>query len=618
MILDEIPELMDARKAANVGSLFFDNSARLDELPAVRYRDEVTQEWVTLDWTEYAKMVRWLALALLEKGAEPGETIAIISNSRLEWALADLAIISIGCITIPVYQSNMPDEVAYILKHAGVRVAFLEDREQLAKVLEVTGELPQLEKCILFEGKFREGDAFLELFSRLVSRGREIEEETGTEALDKRLATVSKDDVATVCYTSGTTGLPKGAVLTHRGILAEISAVVETMQIDPSHETLLFLPLAHIFARTGLLLHIASGNIISFAGSMETILKDLVEVRPTFVFSVPRIYEKIHTKIISGVATGSLLKKQIFGFSAFFGRRASKYRQRGKRVPPWISVFYRMGEMLVFNKVKRLFGGKLHFCISGGAPLSRDLAEFFHSAGVLVLEGYGLTENVAGACMNTPREFKFGSVGKPLPGVDVEIAEDGEILLKGDIVLREYFKNPEATAESLEDGWFHTGDIGEFDEAGYLKITDRKKDLIVTSAGKNIAPQYIENMLKGDRFISLAVVIGDQRKYLTALVTLDEDEVKGFADDREIEYEEFEEIAQLPEVRNLVDRAIKTVNSRLASFQTIKKFAIISKEFEIGEELTPTLKVKRKFTMEKYHDVIDSLYGDEQGGAPDA
>lgn len=619
MILSDTPTLMKADEATNVGALFFDTAEKLDERPAVRYRDQATNKWVTLDWIEYAKKVRRLALALLEMGVEPGDSVAIVSNSRFEWALSDLAIMSIGGITIPVYQSNMPDEISYVLKHADVKLALLEDREQLAKILEVGGELPQLEKCILFEGKFREGDKFLELFSRLIARGREIEDQQdGTAALDARLAAVSKDDVATFCYTSGTTGLPKGAVITHRNILAELSAVVETMHLDPSHETLLFLPLAHIFARTGFLLQLASGNIISFAGSMETILADLAEIRPTFIFSVPRIYEKIHTKIISGVASGSLLKKQIFGFSDFFGRQASGYRQRGRRVPPWISVFYRMAEMLVFNKVKRLFGGKLHFCISGGAPLSKDLAEFFHSAGVLVLEGYGLTENVAGASMNTPWEFRFGSVGKPLPGVEARIADDGEILLKGDIIFREYYNNSEATAESLEGGWFHTGDIGEFDEEGFLKITDRKKDLIVTSAGKNIAPQHLENLLKGDRFISLAVVIGDKRKYLTALVTLSEEEVKSFADDREIEYEEFEDIAQLPEVRRLVDRAVKTVNSRLASYQTIKKFAVITKEFEIGEELTPSLKVKRKFTMDKYSEVIDSMYGDDEGSRPDA
>jgi long-chain acyl-CoA synthetase len=502
--------------------------------------------------------------------------------------------------------------VEYILKHSEARLVFMEDKEQLTKVHEVRGNLPALQKGVLLDGKVKDNDPFLESFARMLIRGKEVEAGKTVE-FSKRLSAVSKKDIATICYTSGTTGPPKGVVLLHKNILAELEGLKKHVKIDTSDETLLFLPLAHIFARTGLLGQLAAGQIISFAGSIDTMLRDIAEIKPTYIFSVPRIYEKIHTKIISGVESGSLLKKQIFAFSVYFGRLVSGYKQRGKWVPPWISIFYQMAEMLVFNKVRRLFGGKLRFCISGGAPIAKELAEFFHAAGILILEGYGLTENAAGACMNQPENYRFGTVGKPFEKLQVKIASDGEILLKGDILFKEYFKNPSATAESIVDGWFNTGDIGEFDPEGYLKITDRKKDLIVTSGGKNVAPQNIENMLKGDMYISQAVIIGDKRNFLTALITLNEEQVVSFAREHNIEYGDVKELYARKEVYNLADNAVKSINNRLPSYMTIKRFSIMPRDFEIGEELTPTLKVKRKFIMERYKNMIDSLY--KEGGA---
>ncbi len=606
------PEPADVSLAESVGSLFDLTAERLIDNVAVRYRDNTTFAWVSLTWQEYKSRVRRLSSALLQDGLKHGEKVAIISNSRLEWAICDLAIQSIGCVTVPVYQSNMADEVEYILKHSDAKLVFLEDKEQLAKVHEVRGNLPVLEKAVMFDGKVKDENPFLESFTKMLARGKEIEEEKADD-FSRRLASVSKKDIATICYTSGTTGPPKGVVLLHKTILAELAGLKNHTKVGTSDETLLFLPLAHIFARTGLLGQLVAGQIVSFAGSIDTMLRDISEIKPTYIFSVPRIYEKIHTKILAGVESGSRLKKQIFAFSVYFGRLASSYKQRGKWVPPWISIFYQMSEMLVFNKVRRLFGGKLRFCISGGAPISKELAEFFHAAGILILEGYGLTENVAGACMNQEDGYRFGTVGKPFENLQVKIAGDGEILLKGDIIFKEYFKNPSATAESIVDGWFHTGDIGEFDADGYLKITDRKKDLIVTSGGKNVAPQNIENMLKGDMFVSQAVVIGDKRKYLIALIALSEEEVVNFAQENNIEYEDVKELSTKKEVYKLIDSAVKTVNGRLPSFLTIKKFAIMPRDFEVGEELTPTLKVKRKFIMERYKEVIDSLY--EERGA---
>jgi len=605
-------EPADVSLAESVGSLFDLTAERLIENVAIRHKDNTTSEWVSLTWEEYKSRVRRLSSALLQDGLKHGEKVAIISNSRLEWAICDLAIQSIGCVTVPVYQSNMSDEVEYILNHSDAKFVFLEDKEQLSKVNEVRGNLPTLEKGIMFDGKVKDDDPFLESFPKMLTRGKEIQEEKSDE-FSARLSAVSKSDMATICYTSGTTGPPKGVVLLHKNILAELAGLKSHTEISTSDETLLFLPLAHIFARTGLLGQLAAGQIVSFAGSIESMLQDISEIRPTYIFSVPRIYEKIHTKIIAGVESGSRLKKQIFAFSVYFGRLVSDYRQKGKWVPPWISIPYQMSEMLVFNKVRRLFGGKLRFCISGGAPIAKELAEFFHAAGILILEGYGLTENAAGACMNQEDHYRFGTVGKPFEELQVKIAGDGEILLKGDIIFKEYFNNPSATEESIVDGWFHTGDVGELDTDGYLKITDRKKDLIVTSGGKNVAPQNIENMLKGDMFVSQAVVIGDKRKYLTALIALSEEEIANYAQDNEIEYEDVKELSARKEVYDLIDKAVRAVNSKLPSFLTIKKFAIMPRDFEIGEELTPTLKVKRKFIMEHYKEAIDSLY--EERGA---
>jgi len=603
----ETSEPADVSLAESVGFLFDLTAEKLSKNVALRYKDNATSEWVSLTWQEYKSRVRRIGSALLQDGLKHGDRVAIISNSRLEWAVCDLAIQSIGCVTVPIYQSNMADEVEYVLNHSDAKLVFLEDKEQLVKVNEVRGNLPILEKAVMFDGKVKDDDPFLESFTKMLIRGKEIQDEKSDE-FSKRLSTVSKSDIATICYTSGTTGPPKGVVLLHKNILAELEGLKKHVTVDTSDETLLFLPLAHIFARTGLLGQLAAGQIISFAGSIETLLQDIAEIKPTYIFSVPRIYEKIHTKILSGVEGGSRLKKQIFAFSVYFGRLMSSYKQQGKWVPPWISVFYQMSEMLVFNKVRRLFGGQLRFCFSGGAPIAKELAEFFHAAGILILEGYGLTENAAGACMNQPDNFKFGSVGKPFEKLQVKIANDGEILFKGDIVFKEYFKNTKATAESIVDGWFHTGDIGEFDADGFLKITDRKKDLIVTSGGKNVAPQNIENMLKGDMYVSQAVVIGDKRKYLTVLIALSEEEIINFAKENKIEYEDVKELSTKKEVYKLIEKGIKSVNSKLPSFLTIKKFAIMPRDFEVGEELTPTLKVKRKVIMERYKEMIDSLY----------
>ncbi len=933
-----------------MGELFFRAVETFDDSIAMRYR--LPDRWVDITWKEFGEQVRQLAAGLIGLGVEKGDRVSILSNSRTEWAVIDQATMAIGAVTVPIYQSNLPHEVQYILNHAGSKVVFVEDSEQLGKVLEVRTEVPELQHAVLITGKVKT-EGFRVAYDKLQDRGKEAIEQkdaalwpdgkkTGDDPFKAWQGAVSRDDLATMVFTSGTTGPPKGAMLNHESLLFEMEALAPTMGVTERDETLLFLPMAHIFARVGYLGSLRMGYAVSYAESIERLMDNIAEVRPTFVFSVPRIYEKVYNKVLSGVQSGSRLKKQLFAFAMLFGSAASRWLRRpakecrkanlvsgvvafvlclvlaslwlrpaadlgyhlgvptlkpltgqqltsaahadehvqvtGKLVaaslqrrlrgdkkvgfiftlegypdlavhvnrgeqlmtmaeaddmadgdpgelgevaekaltlkgrlyrgmgavgardqykgwkkkdgeeesaaqepapaaapeqkpaaqkddgedidsylgtggdekeekkeekkeepakkddsgddidaylgtdskkdeakkeedkdegaggdeadidaylgtdskkakaapkptpapkaapkavakkapaaakkpePKWLLVVdetpaagnlwstnfplfmlllffgvialvkivkskkgvpwyldfgFQAAQMLVFNKLKNLFGGKLRFFLSGGAPLSKEIAEFFHASGILVLEGYGLTENTAACNLNTHDAFKLGTVGRPLPGVEVRIADDGEIMLRGPNVFAGYYKREEATAEALEeDGWFHTGDIGVFDDDGFLRITDRKKDLIVTSGGKNIAPQNLENLMKTDPLISQIMVYGDKRNFLTALITLDPDEAAAYAEHKEIEYDDLAELADNPIINEKMERVLAAKNKDLASYETVKKFAILPEDFEVGEELTPTLKVKRKFAIEKYWDILDALYVDTRG-----
>lgn len=592
----------------SLGDMFQAAVARFGEAAAMRYRDTTRAEWVTLDWLQLADLVHRVSAGMMALGVEHGDRVAILSASRHEWSVIDLANFYCGAVTVPVYQSNLSHEVEYALEHSGSRVVFCEDREQLAKVLEVWGRLPELRHAVLIEGKVKDDDGPLRSWAQLLEQGkRMLAEDAG--ALEGRCNAVGPGDVATIVYTSGTTGPPKGVVLTHGNVIFEAVALEQTLAVDDRDETLLFLPLAHIFARVGALGALKLGYTIAFAESIERAVDNMAEVRPTFVFSVPRIYEKVYEKVVGQVQRGSRLKKQIFAFAMAVGSAVSRARQAGRRTQFYLHFSYQAAKLLVFNKLKQTFGGKLRFFISGGAPLAREIAEFMHAADILVLEGYGLTENVAAANLNLLTSYRFGTVGPALPGVEQRIAEDGELLMRGPNVFREYYKRPEATAEVLDaEGWFHTGDIGEIDGDGFLKITDRKKDLIVTAGGKNVAPQNIENLVKTDPFISQVMVYGDRRKFLTALVTLNPEELQRYAAHHALETEDWDQLVQHPRIQDKVERVLKAKNRSLASYETIKKFAVVWPDFEVGEELTPSLKVKRKYTSEKYQHLLDALY----------
>ncbi len=613
----EPPVAPIAEDYRSTGALFRAASEAYTDFTIMRHKSDLTGEWISHTWKDLRKMVDETAAALAKEGVERGDRVAILANSRMEWCVVDLANFTLGAVTVPVYQSNLPDEVEYILDHSGAKIVFVEDGEQLSKVQQIRGACPAVTRAIQFSGKVRSDDEFVRALDRFRDTGREYMD-AHPELLEERLAAVGREDMATIVYTSGTTGRPKGAVLTHDALLFEIGSLGSVMRVDTTDETLLFLPMAHIFARVGFLVTLQCGFIISFAENIATVMTNMAEIQPTFVFSVPRIYEKVYTTVTTKIAKGLRLSKQMFAFALFIGRWTSRVKREGRWAwwkYPHLVFLGEMANMLVFNRLAKLFGGKLRFFISGGAPLPREIAEFMHSIGVLVLEGWGLTETTAAATLNTLDAYRFGAVGKMLPGCQVVVADDGELLIGGRNLLKEYYRRPEATAEALRDGWFYTGDIGEIDADGFVRITDRKKDLIVTSGGKNIAPQNIENWVKQEAWISQVMVYGDKRNYLVALVTLDELEVTQYADEKELEYESFPELTRHPRIRYKIDKAMEEKNKKLPSWETIKYWAVLERDFEVGEELTPTLKVKRKVCTEKYWDVLDGMYqGKSKGG----
>jgi len=536
--------------------------------------------------------------------------VGILSTSRAEWVQADFAIFSAGCITIPVYPTYPPDLIQYIVNDAGVKTLIVEDPTQLAKVLEVDAAMPGLEQIVIMHGyEGREPSPRIVTWEALRRLGREKAETLKVE-LASRVDGIKREDIATIVYTSGTTGPPKGVVQTHGNHLSALESADQTTSIAEGEVHLLFLPLAHSFARLESFIGVHGGLCTAFAENIDKLRENLPETRPHFICSVPRVFEKVYAGAMARAEGGSLVKRKIFHWAVAVGKEVSRLKQANRPVPTGLAVKYRLAEKLVFSRMQAALGGRLRFAVSGGAPLSREIAEFFHAAGILILEGYGLTETCPVLTNNRMDAFKFGSVGKPLPGVDVKIAADGEILGRGGNIAKGYFKKADATREVfLDDGWFATGDIGRFDEDGFLFITDRKKDLIVTAGGMNIAPQNIENLLKGDPFISQVMVHGDRRPYPVALITLNPEELAKFARAQGIMASDPSVLAKHPKVLERVQRTVDHKNSELQSYAKIKKFAILPDDFTVENgALTPTLKVKRKVISERHRPVLDALY----------
>jgi long-chain acyl-CoA synthetase len=566
--------------------------------------------WHAITWADYGRAAQEVACGLVSLGLEPGQAVAIIGNNRPEWLFCDMGAQLAGCLSVGVYATNPPEQCAYVLGHSQARVFFVEDEEQLDKALEVRGRLPHLERIVVMdpEGLGDFSDPQVMTLDELRTLGRAAWDPEGLRARMQRL---SEDDVAILLYTSGTTGPPKGAMLTHRNLLWTAEALGRANPLYPTDTSLSFLPLSHIAERMlSVYLPLVWGFVVHFAESLDTLFQNLQEVRPTILFAVPRLWEKLHAQLELHMQDADFLKRTTYRLAVAVGRRYALRRLHGEPVPAGLRIAHGLAEVLVLRPLRHRLGlDRVRFAVSGAAPIAPEILEFYHGIGVRIREVYGQTEGSGPTTIHQGDRIRLGTVGQPLPGVEVRIAEDGEILVRGPNVFCGYFRDPEATAATLRDGWLHSGDVGEMDPDGFLRITDRKKDLIVNAYGKNVAPAYVENKLKASPYVHDAVVIGDRRPYLVALVVIDEDHVAQWAQDRRIPFSTFADLSGNEQVRELIAQEVERVNRTLSSPEQVKRFAILPKRlYQEDGEVTPTLKVKRKAIQEKYADLIESLY----------
>ncbi|KRF15429.1 AMP-dependent synthetase [Nocardioides sp. Soil797] len=573
------------------------------------YRFPVGDTWESVTWAQVGDRVNNLAAGLMSLGIEPEQRVGIASSTRYEWILADLAVMLSGAATTTVYQSTNAEDTAYILSDSESRIVFAEDDSQIAKLVEHRAELPQITKVVTFDGK-TDGDWVIGM-DDLAQLG-ETYLEGNPQAVVEHAEAIEPDQLATLIYTSGTTGRPKGVRLRHRAWVYEGEAIASQEILDETDLQFLWLPMAHSFGKVLLSVQMACGFPTAVDGRVDKIIDNLAIVKPTFMGAAPRIFEKAYSRIVTMQAAEGGAKEKLFKKAFAVGLQVDALKREGKSVPLGLKLQHGFFDKLVFSKVRDRFGGRVRFFISGSAALNREVAEWFHAAGIVVLEGYGMTENAAGATVNHPDQYKFGAVGVPFPGSEVKIAEDGEVMLRGPHVMEGYHNLPDATAEALtEDGWLHTGDIGELDGDGFLKITDRKKDLFKTSGGKYIAPSAIESQFKAIcPYASQFLTIGNERNFVSALITLDPDQMTDWAAQNGKEGASYAEIVASAEVRDLVQGYVDELNQRLNRWETIKKFAILDHDLSVESgELTPSMKVKRKVVEQNQQDVIEAFYG---------
>ncbi|HEX2085705.1 MAG TPA: AMP-dependent synthetase/ligase [Solirubrobacteraceae bacterium] len=566
--------------------------------PAVRSKDKASGEWKDLSFREVGEIVFEIGRGLIDLGIQPGDRVSLLCNTRPEWTYVDFAISTAGGVVVPIYPTNSPEECEWVAGNSDSVAVVCEDASQVAKIVEVRDNLPNLRAIVVIDPSGDTADAISVDELRERGRGRDNAE------LLQRSEAVTKDDPYTFIYTSGTTGPPKGCVLTHGNYRAIIDSVGERELLRGDDDlTYLFLPLAHAFA---LLIQLASFDvgapIAYFGGDTKQIIAELNEVKPTYLPSVPRIFEKLYTLVSSNVDPDTLAKAREVG---------GKYhdlRVAGQPIPAELQAAYDQFDEKLFKNVRAAFGGRLREAVTGAAPIAKEILEFFWAAGVPVMEGYGMTETSTAATTSTPEAHRFGTVGKPLPGVEIKIADDGEILIKGPNIFKGYYKNADASFGAVEDGWLHTGDLGSIDDEGYVSITGRKKDIIITAGGKNLTPANFENDMKQTRWISQCVMHGDRRPYPVALVTLDEEEIVPWAQQQGLPTD-VSELAQHPKVRELIQAEVDKANAKYAQVEQVKKFVILDHDLsqETGE-LTPTLKVKRNVVNEKYADLFEGLY----------
>jgi long-chain acyl-CoA synthetase len=569
---------------------------------ASRSGTAVRQGAEVASYPELVETARALGKGLIDLGVGGGDRVALLSNTRAEWTYADLGILLAGAVTVPVYQTNSPEECQYVLEHSGAKAVFCEDAEQLDKIDAIRDQCPQLEHVIAFTGA---RDAVVAL-DDLRERGAA----QADEELDRRIAAVQPDEVATIVYTSGTTGPPKGCMLTHGNISTDVDMVLQRIPVGSDAVFYVFLPLAHVLTRVVQFVALKDGAELTYwEGDPKKIVEEVARVRPTHLPSVPRIFEKIHTAATSKAKAAGGAKARLFDWAVGVGEQVRRREREGNSAGPVLKAQHALADRLVLSRIRALFGDRIRMCLTGAAPIEPEIVEFFHAAGVYVLEGYGMTETSAVATVNTLEENKPGTVGKAIPGCEVRIAEDGEVLMRGPNIFKGYYRNEEATRSDLRDGWLHSGDLGEIDGDGFLRITGRKKDLIITSSGKNITPSAIEGAIRQSRWISQAVVYGDRKPYLTALITIDPDEAQSLAQQVGADASDAEALARHDAVREEIQRAVDEANRRFARIEQVKRFEILPRDFSADEdELTPTLKLKRNVVYDRYDERFQALY----------
>jgi len=587
--------------------VFIKTVNKLGDHVAMRYKN--LGLWHDISWRRYYETAGHIGAALIDMGLEKGMSVSIIGDNCPEWVMIDMGVQCAGGVSVGIYTTNAWQEVEYVVSNSDSAFLFVENEEQLDKWLNFRDNVPLLKKVIVWDTKGLKDfkDPMLMSLSDLIEKGRNIDK----AALERRMKDVKPDDMSVLIYTSGTTGPPKGAMLTHGNVTWMANAIASQNPMNRYEEVLSFLPLCHIFERLfSVFAHIQHAYVVNFVEKPDTVMDNMAEVSPTVGYAVPRIWEKYFSAIQIKMSEATGFKRLTYNTALKIGRRRADLIMNFKKVPASLEVFFKLGHYAVFRKLKKRLGfERIRVAYSGAAPISGSVLHFYQSIGINLIEGYGQTEGTGVTCTSGEGQAKFGTVGKPLPGTEVKIAEDGEILVKSPGIFAGYYKNEAGTAETLRDGWLYSGDVGVIDEDGYLKITDRKKDIIITAGGKNISPQYIENLLKASVYINDAVLIGDQRKYLVALIMIDEDNVVKFAQDNKIQFSTYGDLTRDPKIVDLVQSEIDKVNKTLARVENVRKFRIMPKKlYEEDGEVTPTMKIKRKFVNEAFSDIIEEMY----------
>jgi long-chain acyl-CoA synthetase len=559
---------------------------------------------------EFGRKIRHFSLGLRDLGMAKGDKLIILSENRPEWTMTDFACLCQGGITVPVYTTLVPEQVKYIINDSDARFVVFSNTEQWSKLAVVRAELPQVKHFITFADKAPDGCLTM---GQVIERGARIDRDEPV-LFEKIAFSLKPEDEASIIYTSGTTGVPKGVILTHGNFVSNVTTAANLLEFTAKDTVLSFLPLSHVLERMVTFAYIFKGCTIAHAESIDTVARNLLEVRPHIMVSVPRVFEKMYAKIMDNVLVSSGLKRKIFYWAMNAGKTWGRRKIAKQRIGRSMRLKRKLAHKLVYAKIIEKTGGRVRFFVSGGAPLSKDIAEFLYAAGLVIMEGYGLTETSPAITINTFENLRFGTVGKPMPGIEVKIAPDGEILTRGPHVMKGYYKKPAETAEAFEGDWFKTGDIGVLDEDGFLSITDRKKDLIVTAGGKNIAPQPIENILKINPYITNAVVIGDRRRFVSALVVPNFEKLEEYANSSKIAFADRAELVKNEQIVSFLKAEIDRSTPYLASYEKIKKIVVLDRDFEIEkDEMTPSQKIKRNVVEQKYRNLIEALYKEEIG-----